>query len=125
MNTIQTSNNFNAYKYKTDIKQTKNENTNFDNLLSSIRSGKNQNEQLKKAASAMESLFVKMMYKSMKQTVEKSGLLDGGQAEDIFDDMLGDELSVQFSGQGRFGLAEMIYNELSSSSSSNILDRKA
>ena len=64
-----------------------------------------------------ESIFVNMMLKEMRATVEKSGLIDGGQAEDIFSDMLYDEYAKDLSKTAGFGLADAVYVELSRRSS--------
>ncbi|WP_061247496.1 rod-binding protein [Leptospira noguchii] len=61
-----------------------------------------------------ESIFVKMMLSEMKKTVEKSGLIDGGYAEEIFEDMLYDEYSKNLSSNSSLGLAEQIYQSFSS-----------
>ncbi|MGJ4748340.1 rod-binding protein [Leptospira sp. SA-E8] len=66
------------------------------------------------ASSEFESIFVKMMLKEMKSTVHKSGLIDGGYAEEIFEDMLYDEYSKNLSANSSLGLAEQIYQSLSS-----------
>jgi len=60
-----------------------------------------------------ESIFVNMMLKEMRGTVEKSGLIDGGQAEDIFSDMLYDEYAKDMSKAAGFGLSDAVYIELS------------
>jgi len=60
-----------------------------------------------------ESIFVNMMLKEMRGTVEKSGLIDGGQAEDIFSDMLYDEYAKDMTKAAGFGLADAVYVELS------------
>jgi Rod binding domain-containing protein len=60
-----------------------------------------------------ESIFVNMMLKEMRGTVEKSGLIDGGQAEDIFSDMLYDEYAKGMTKAAGFGLADSVYLELS------------
>ena len=59
-----------------------------------------------------ESLFVNMMLKEMRKTVDKAGLLDGGQAEDIFQDMLYDEYSKDMTRAAGFGLSDQIYTQL-------------
>jgi len=63
--------------------------------------------------SEFESIFVNMMLKEMRATVDKSGLIDGGQTEDIFSDMLYDEYSKTMSKSAGFGLADAVYVELS------------
>ncbi|MBU1082259.1 MAG: rod-binding protein [Spirochaetes bacterium] len=64
-----------------------------------------------------ESIFVNMMLKEMRGTVQKSGLIDGGQAEDIFSDMLYDEYAKGMTRNAGFGLADAVYVELSRQSS--------
>ncbi|EPG74810.1 rod binding protein [Leptospira fainei serovar Hurstbridge str. BUT 6] len=66
------------------------------------------------ASVEFESIFVKMVLKEMKATVHKSGLIDGGYAEEIFEDMLYDEYSKNLSANSSLGLAEQIYQSLSS-----------
>jgi Rod binding domain-containing protein len=60
-----------------------------------------------------ESIFVKMMLKEMKKTVGEGGLIDGGYAEDIFEDMLYDEYATSMTKTARFGLADQVYLQLS------------
>lgn len=60
-----------------------------------------------------ESIFVKMMLSQMKKSISKSGLIDGGRAEEIFDDMLYDEYAKIMSNNEKFGLAEQVYEKLS------------
>ena len=62
----------------------------------------------------MESLFVAKMLKEMKKTVHKTEWLNGGYAEEVFEDMLYDEYALQLSKNSSLGLAEMIYRELDS-----------
>ena len=61
-----------------------------------------------------ESLFVGKMLKEMKKTVPKNEWLHGGQAEDIFEDMLYDEYSLKMSKNYNFGMAKLLYDEMSS-----------
>ncbi len=60
-----------------------------------------------------ESLFVGKMLKEMKKTVPKNEWLHGGQAEDIFEDMLYDEYSLNMSKNYNFGMAKLLYDEMS------------
>jgi peptidoglycan hydrolase FlgJ len=60
-----------------------------------------------------ESIFVKMMLKQMRATVDKSdSLLSGGWAEDIYQDMLDDEYSKTMAKNAGFGLADQLYRQL-------------
>lgn len=60
-----------------------------------------------------EAIFVKMMLKEMKATVPKNSLMGGGQAEEIFDDMLTDERSKAMTKASNFGFADTLYRQLS------------
>lgn len=60
-----------------------------------------------------ESIFVKMMLTQMRATVDKSGgVVSGGWAEDIFQDMLDDEYSKSMAEAANFGLADQLYRQL-------------
>jgi flagellar protein FlgJ len=60
-----------------------------------------------------ESLFVAKMLKEMKKTVPKNEWLHGGYAEDIFEDMLYDHYALDMSKNYNFGMARMLYDEMS------------
>ena len=60
-----------------------------------------------------EAIFIKQMLNVMRKTVDKSGLLDGGQAEEIFEDMLYDEYAKKMADTAGFGLSDTIYKQLS------------
>lgn len=70
-------------------------------------------ETLRKSAKDFESIFVGMMLKSMRASIQKSGFLDGGNAEDIYKSMLDQEYSKMMSETGRMGLADTIERQLS------------
>jgi flagellar protein FlgJ len=61
---------------------------------------------------ALETFLIKNLLTSMRNTVQKSGLLDEGFAGDIYEDMLYDEYAKSFSKNANFGLAELAYLEL-------------
>jgi flagellar protein FlgJ len=91
----------------------------FDNAVSEALnpSRKNvMNKQQKKlwdTCVEAESLFVNKMLKEMRKSVDKGEWLHGGFAEEIFEDMLYDEYSLQVSKSSNLGMAKMLYNELS------------
>lgn len=60
-----------------------------------------------------EGLFVEMMLKEMRGTLNKENdILDGGQAEEIFEDMLYQEYAKGMTKSTNFGLADKVYLEL-------------
>jgi flagellar protein FlgJ len=68
--------------------------------------------QVKKLAQDFESIFLEQMFKSMRSSVQKSGLVDGGNAEEIYTSMLDSEYAKQMSSQGNAGLSQMIERQL-------------
>ena len=70
-------------------------------------------KKLKQACIEMESLLVKQMLNSMRKAVPKTGLIDGGNAEEIFTDMLYDSYAMKISENQSLGLAKTMYNQLS------------
>jgi flagellar protein FlgJ len=72
-------------------------------------------KKLKKACSDLEAIFVNMMFKQMRNTVQKSGLFDGGSAEEMYEDMLFDKYAEEASKGGGTGLGDMLYKQLAKS----------
>lgn len=70
-----------------------------------------KNSRLYQVCVEFEAIFIKQMLNSMRKTVEKSGLLDGGLAEEFFEDMLYDEYAKKMAENANFGLAAMIYGQ--------------
>ncbi|MDR2718774.1 MAG: rod-binding protein [Treponema sp.] len=61
----------------------------------------------------LEIFLVKTLVSSMRNTVQKSGLIDEGFAGKMYEDMLYDEYARDFAKNANFGLAELAYLELS------------
>ncbi|MEN9835490.1 MAG: peptidoglycan hydrolase FlgJ, partial [Pseudomonadota bacterium] len=74
---------------------------NHDKILGDLRSKVNDRDRatIKKAAEDFESLFLNIVLKSMRDTVQKSGLIDGGNAEDIYKSLLDDEYAKMMAAQ--------------------------
>lgn len=68
--------------------------------------------ELYKVSQEFEAIFIKQMLNVMRKSVSKTGLLDGGMAEEIFEDMLYDEYAQKMAESGSFGIADMIYRQL-------------
>ena len=79
---------------------------------------------LQSACADFEAIFIKQMLDSMRKTVEKTSLLSGGMAEDIFEDMLYDKYAEKMSKVGNFGLKELLYKQLSTISSDSKLKNR-
>jgi len=72
-------------------------------------------KKLKQAADDFESLFVKKMLDSMKSTLHKeSRIINGGFAEEVFEDMLYDEYARLLTTAETFGISEAIVKQFSS-----------
>ena len=67
---------------------------------------------LEEACLDFEALFIKQMLDSMRKTVPESGMMDGGMAEDVFEDMLYDEYSKLLARNADLGIAEMMQQQL-------------
>lgn len=72
----------------------------------------NEKKRLREVSEDFEALMINQMLKEMRKTVNKNDFLNGGMAEQIFEDMLYDEYSKEFSKTKTFGLADIIYNRL-------------
>jgi flagellar protein FlgJ len=74
-----------------------------------------KSSELYKVSQEFEAIFIKQMLNVMRKSVSKTGLLDGGMAEEIFEDMLYDEYAKKMAESGSFGIADMIFRQLDTS----------
>lgn len=87
----------------------------FQDLLNKKQGTKGSDQaklELKKACQAMESVFIEQMLKQMRKNVQKTKLLDGGFAEDVFSDMLYTEYAQKMAESDSIGLGKMMYKNL-------------
>ena len=82
----------------------------IDKSASKIRTG---DKRLLAVCQDFEALFIKQMLNAMRKTVDKSGLLNGGMAEEVFEDMLYDEYAKAMSKTDSIGIARLLYDQLS------------
>ncbi len=66
----------------------------------------------KKVTREFESLFVGMMLKSMRETVGKDPITDGGHGEEVYRSMLDQEYARVITEHGGIGLAAMLEKQL-------------
>ena len=64
----------------------------------------------------LETFLVKNLLTSMRNTVQKSGLVDDSFAGKMYEDMLYDEYAKDYTKSANFGLAEQAYRQLKSKS---------
>jgi len=97
-----------------ELKRKSEGNVSFNDELQRAKNRENKKDRkLWDTCIEMESLFVNNMFKEMRKTVHKSDWTHGGHAEEIFEDMLYDEYSLQVSKNSNLGLAKMIYEQMS------------
>ena len=83
-----------------------------DKIRDLPESKKQELTKLKEACSEFESIFMHQMLKEMRKTVNpKNTLVYGGQAEEIFSDMLDQERAKEM----KIGLGDMMFRQLSQS----------
>ena len=68
-------------------------------------------QELKSVAQEFESLFIHQMLRQMRAAIPKSNFLGGGNAENIFTDLLDQEIGKITSKRG-IGIANMVYTQL-------------
>lgn len=85
----------------------------FHKMLKGGAGSRLQDKKLREACIDMESILLKQMLTVMRKTVKKSGLTDGGHAEEIFTDMLYEQYAKKMAQNQSFGLAETMYSQLS------------
>jgi len=61
----------------------------------------------------LETILVQNLIRSMRNTIQRTNLIDTGFAGEIYEDMLFDEHAKTLTRNAGFGLAEMAYRELS------------
>ena len=90
------------------------QNQRVDHRLKSIKyhTADKDDPRLRAACAEMESLFISHLLKEMRATVEKSGFIDGGQAEEIFTSLLDVEISKKMSTAGGIGLSAILLEQL-------------
>ncbi len=74
---------------------------------------KKDDKKLKGTLQEFESIFLYYLLKEMRNTVHRTGLLDGGRAEEFFQEMLDEELSKNLARANGIGIAQMLYKQLS------------
>lgn len=82
---------------------------------------------LKQVAQQFETYFVQHMFKTMRESVEKSDLMNSD-AADTFQDMLDKEFATRMAERGTLGLASMLERQLDKTtavSTHNLLEQRA
>ncbi|MCU0538616.1 MAG: rod-binding protein [Desulfobacterales bacterium] len=72
-----------------------------------------EENRLKTACREMEALFIHRLLAEMRKSVVKSGLIDGGRAEEIYTSLMDAETAKHVSESGGLGLSGMLLEQLS------------
>ncbi len=86
--------------------------TQFKDMLENAKKT-GDDEKLKEASQSFEAYFINLMLKEMRKTVVDSGYIEKSNARETFEGMHDEELSNTLAKNGGFGLADMIYKQLS------------
>ncbi len=70
-----------------------------------------RDQELKKACQEFEAIFTYQLLKSMRKTIEKCDLFNGGQGEEIYESLLDQELAKKLAGSGPGSLADLLYQQ--------------
>jgi murein DD-endopeptidase MepM/ murein hydrolase activator NlpD len=88
----------------------------FENRLHAAKgpASARQNGELKKAAQEFEAIFIAQMLKVMRETIEESGLTEGGFGKSVYTELFDQELSLNLARNGTLGIANLLEQRLAS-----------
>lgn len=81
---------------------------NFKNILEQ----EVEDQRLKNACLDLEAVFVQQLMQSMRKTIPESTLVEKSFGQQVYEDMLDEEIANIGSKTGQFGIGEMIYRQL-------------
>lgn len=84
---------------------------NFEETLKTAQEN-GDTEKLKQVCEDFESIFMNMMFQSMRKTIVDGGLTEKSHERGIYESMLDEELSKSLAADGGIGLADMMYKQL-------------
>jgi len=70
-------------------------------------------KKLREACAGFEALMLKQILTLARQSIPKSGLLDGGYGEEMFQSLQDDQLTQKMAGGKGLGFGDMLYRQLS------------
>lgn len=68
---------------------------------------------LKKATEEFEAVFIQILLKTMRSTVQEGGLVEKSQGRSMFEGMYDEELAKKMAEGRQMGIADMLYQQLS------------
>ncbi len=69
-------------------------------------------DEIRQVSKNFESIFLQMVFKEMRKSVQKSNLLGNSQGMEIFESMYDEDLTQQLASSRGVGLGQMIYQRL-------------
>lgn len=84
----------------------------FKTALESAQASEDD-EAIKEVCQQFESLFIGMLLKQMRSTVQDGGLTEKSQARETFESMLDEEMAKEMAENGGIGIADLMYKALS------------
>jgi len=94
------------------LKKAQERQTSNTTISSAKKTPIDKTDKLYEACMELETFLIKNLIKSMRSTVQKTGLIDTGFAGQVYEDMLYDEYAKSFAQNANLGFAEMAYREL-------------
>jgi flagellar protein FlgJ len=76
--------------------------------------------EMKQVSQNFESIFIQMMIKEMRNSVEKSNLFGNSQATQFFESLRDEEMSKQLASSGGIGIGDVIYQRLKQATDSHV-----
>ncbi|MCL2578140.1 MAG: rod-binding protein [Defluviitaleaceae bacterium] len=85
----------------------------LDRVMNQNTLEQHERAQIREAAEMFESYFLNMMFKNMRSVnFDEDGFIPRGNAERIFTEMLDEIIADKATEQGGFGLADMLYMQM-------------
>jgi murein DD-endopeptidase MepM/ murein hydrolase activator NlpD len=77
----------------------------------SIAAG-NQKNELKNVAEQFEAIFVTQLLKVMRETIDESGLTDGGYGKTVYTELFDQEIASNMARHGTLGIGDILYKSM-------------
>jgi len=75
-------------------------------------SGEKRKNELKKVSQEFEAIFIAQLLKVMRETIEESGLTEGGFGKSIYTELFDQEVSLSIARRGALGISDLLYRSL-------------
>lgn len=76
--------------------------------------------QIRKVAKDFEAIFMRMLFKEMRNTVQKSDIWGNSPSMNLFESMSDDQLSKAIASAGGIGIGNMVYQRMKAATASHI-----